>query len=479
MFGLRTIGGNALSILTSDAMNRATSFVLYALVARRLGAHEFGQLALALSLFYTFQIFAIGGLKTLIIREVARDRAQTGDHFLNGAAIVVATSLCTMAAAFGFVRLMNYAADTSLVICLLSLGLLPSALSAVCEAIFQAWEEMRLIPWVNVPGNLCKVGSAFLLLSSKQGLFAIIVVLLLSMLAVAAAECWILVRRFPVRGARLDFRSALRMARSALTFLGIDGSVAIESSLNLILLSKLSSESQVGFYSAAVQLMAPVLLVYQSIAQTILPMLCKEIGPDSLRLKQTAERATEFLLALALPTVVGAIFLGDWLLVLAYRNPVFLQAFPALRIIFCVLVLQVFSSMLGQVLVAVRRERVVLRIAVVDILLNICIGWLLIGRFGLVGAAITFFLVRMACCLQHCVAVWDILQPIPIVRIAWKPALAAVGMAACLILTDGRSRILSGMAATLVYFAALAALTVWTSGGPREFRAKYLPLLSR
>ena len=36
--GLRNIGANALSILTSDVTNRATSFVVYAMVARKLGA---------------------------------------------------------------------------------------------------------------------------------------------------------------------------------------------------------------------------------------------------------------------------------------------------------------------------------------------------------------------------------------------------------------------------------------------------------
>ena len=37
---LRNIGGNALSILSSDVMNRATSFVLYAMVARHLGTKK-------------------------------------------------------------------------------------------------------------------------------------------------------------------------------------------------------------------------------------------------------------------------------------------------------------------------------------------------------------------------------------------------------------------------------------------------------
>lgn len=62
---LQGIGANALAILTSDVMNRATSFVVYAMVARRLGAFAFGQMSLALSLFYVFQIFAVSGVKTL------------------------------------------------------------------------------------------------------------------------------------------------------------------------------------------------------------------------------------------------------------------------------------------------------------------------------------------------------------------------------------------------------------------------------
>src|SRR5438132_9521869 len=69
---LRNIGGNALSILSSDVMNRATSFVLYAMVARHLGTFEFGQLSLAFSLFYVFQVSAVAGLKILIAATIAQ-----------------------------------------------------------------------------------------------------------------------------------------------------------------------------------------------------------------------------------------------------------------------------------------------------------------------------------------------------------------------------------------------------------------------
>jgi len=98
VFSLRKVGGDALSLLTSDVLNRATSFVIYAMVARHLSAQEFGQLTLAFSLFYMFQIFATAGLKVFVIREAANDRSLTRLYFLNSRAILTVSSLLSVSA---------------------------------------------------------------------------------------------------------------------------------------------------------------------------------------------------------------------------------------------------------------------------------------------------------------------------------------------------------------------------------------------
>jgi O-antigen/teichoic acid export membrane protein len=479
ILSLRKTGGNALSILTSDVMNRATSFVLYALVARHLGVHEFGQLTLAFTLFYTFQVCAVAGLKTLIIREVTKDRTQTSKYFVNGSLIVVLTSLSSLVLQAGFVWLMRYPLKTSQVVLLLSLGLFPYAFSAVCEGIFQAWERMHYIAYVNVPINVAKIVCAFLLLSRRQGLYAVVLIVLFSLAAIAAIEAWILLRRFPRQPGSLNLRFSLLTIRTASTFLGIDGTIAVMSGLNVILLSKLASEAHVGLYSAAMQLMVPLSLVYQSIAQSIFPMMCQKAELGFQSLKQIVEHAIELLLVLALPAAAGFFFLGDWALSVIYKNPSFLQAFSALRVIMWVLILQVFTSVLGQVLLASNREKVTLRIVAVDTIVNLIVGWPLVSHFGLLGAAIALLLTRVADCLQHYLAVWDLFAEIPLGRIAWKPALATTCMAGYLALATGRAGILTGVAATLIYAGALLALAIRASGGLREFKIKYLPLLSR
>ena len=207
---VRRLVGNFASLLTSEVVNRATIFVLYAMVARYLGAFEFGQLSLALSLFFITQVLAGVGLKTLVTREVAKDRTKTGLYLVNGSAIVAVGSLLATTALLFFVRLANYSPGTASIILLLSLGLLPFSLSVINKAVFQAWERMHYIAWANVPVNVAKVGMAFLLLRQGHGLFELILLLLACCVAILGIEWWLMLRHlcFPL------VVSAMRTAHS-------------------------------------------------------------------------------------------------------------------------------------------------------------------------------------------------------------------------------------------------------------------------
>jgi O-antigen/teichoic acid export membrane protein len=182
---------------------------------------------------------------------------------------------------------------------------------------------------------------------------------------------------------------------------------------------------------------------------------------------------------LALPVAAGVFFLGPWGLSLLYKNPAFLQAVPALRILAWTLIFQVFTYVLGQVLLATHREKVTLRIVIVDVLITLLAGTLLIERFGLLGAAMSLFMTRLAAAIQHYVPVSRLLSGIPLGKVTWRPVVAAGCMAAYLVLAMRQGGFfVAAVSATLVYGAALLALTILASGGIRQFRNKYRLLWS-
>ncbi len=217
----RRIAGNLGSMLASDALNRAATFVLYAMVARHLGAVAFGQKSLALTLFFPFRVLAVAGLGTLITREVAKDKSKTDQYLINGSAVVVLGSLLSIGILALFVLLMNYARGTASIILLLSFGLLPYSMSAICEAVFKAWERMHYIAYVTVPANIVRVVLGYLILSSGCGLNTLIIMLVTSYVATAGFEWWLMIRRITRTLVRVDFHLCLEIIRSTVRFIAV------------------------------------------------------------------------------------------------------------------------------------------------------------------------------------------------------------------------------------------------------------------
>lgn len=469
---------NFASLLTSEVVNRATTFVLYALVARYRGAFEFGQLSLALSLFFVFEVLAGAGLKTLVTREVARDRAKTGLYLVNGSAIVVACSLLSLAALLFVVRLMDYSRGTASVILLVSLGVLPYSLSTVNKAIFQAWERMHYIAWANVPVHVVKVALAFVLLWRGHGLLALVVLLLACHGTILVLEWWLMLRHITRPCVRFDGRFCMAMIRSTTTFLGITGIVAINLSLPLLLLSGLTNETEVGLYNAAAQLVTPLIVVYETIMLSVFPEMCRRFAIGLEGLERLSGYMLELLLAIAVPIVIGLLFLAEPVLLLLYGDADFALASETLWILAWMLISMAYTQVIGRALVAGLREKVTLRILVATTLLKLLLGLLLISQFGLMGAAAATLVTALLEALLHYAAVSRWLFPMPLGKLAWKPAVAGTTMGITLALVQGQELLLSGVSAGAIYIVVLLALVIWSNGGVRQFTAKYQHLWS-
>ena len=466
---------NAAFLLSSDVANRAATFVLYALVARYRGATEMGQLAIALSLFYAFQVLAAAGLRTVITREVSRDRTRLGSYLTAGGAVVLSASALAVLLLAGFTRIMGYSDSTASIVLVIGAGLLPYALSAICEALFQAAGATRYIAYAQVPVALAKVLVAGSLLMYGSGIYEVAVLLLACQTAVVMVEGWFLLRYVtrPEPPAKAG-ASVLVLARSGVTLLGVDCLIAMNATLNAVLLSVLATETQVGLYSAATQLMVPVALVYQSTVLSVFPTICQRFATGAEGVAEILHRIAAILLAFALPMAVALFFLAESVLLLLYGDLDFISAAGALRIVAWTLVPAALTAVLGQVLLATRREKVTLRIVAVDLVVGLAAGLLLVSQYGLAGAAIAAAITRLVDVWQHYASVGRLVERISLPVLGWKPVLAAGCMAVYLHAADGADLIRVAVSAGALYGAVLLSLMLSTVGGPWQLKARYV-----
>jgi len=361
--------GNTASLVTNDLVNRAITFVLYALIARYLGAYEFGQMSITLIIFYLLQSLAPMGLKMLLVRETARNPQNSGAYLVQGSLVSLAASILAIWLVFGFLSIMNYAEDTTWIIMLISFGLIPYSLSAVCEAIFQAHEQIRWITLANVPVSLLRGLAAFWMLSAGLDLRWIGILFLVTFTITWLLE-WILLTRH-IAPPNWSGPPALfvQIARMAVPFIGLQGIIAITNSILPLFLSKSSGEVQVGLFNAANQIMAPVLLVSQSVVVSLFPRLCQKYDTGQHALRQTTDRLTELLFAVTVPAVIGLIFYARFVLLLIYDKEIFAISALLLQVMACSLLFRAITSVLGRVLMASGRERTLLRILIIETIL--------------------------------------------------------------------------------------------------------------
>lgn len=475
----RRLAGNITSLLTSEVVNRASTFILYALISRYLGAFEFGQLSLALSLIVIAQVLAGMGLKTLIAREVSKDREKTDLYLINGSVVVIAFSLFSISLMALFVWLMSYTPETTIIILLLSVGVIPFSLSVINKAVFRAWEQMHFIAWANVPVNIAKAGLAFLILWKGRGIMEIVLLLLASYVIILGIE-WVLILRHITRPRiKIDRSFILTMLRSTAPFLGITIVVSINANIDLILLSRFIDETGIALFGAAFQLITPLIVFYETIMMSVFPEMSKRFAGGLKSLERFSWNVLELLLAIAIPAVVGLSLLAEEGLLLIYGNPDFVMSAPLLRILAWTLVLWAFTHVLGRILQASLKESVTLRIVFFSTLLKLILGLILIRQYGLIGAAVSALLTSMVDFILHARSVSRQMFKIPFHRLGWKPAMAGVCMAGWILLLRNQDFLLVAFSSCVIYVGVLLTLLIWSNGGPRQMRDKYQILWSK
>ena len=467
---------NLAAILTSDVLNRGTTFVIYILVARQLGTYAFGQMSLALTLFYSFQVVASFGMQTLVTREIAQDESSAAKYLANSLLLGLVTSVSATALLVGAVVALNYPAETRDLIMVTAIGLVPFTIGTICESVIRGLEKMHLIAIVQVPVNLLKVlATVYLLFWTTGTVLQVVLIIVIARFLVGVSLLIITAYQTGQWLPSLFDRSfAWSILRRSTTFVGIDAFTAWWTSLNIVLLSKLATESDVGLYNAAAQLMIPMAIFYQSVMFAAFPIMCRKYENTAKSMTRVTNRLVELLLIMAIPGTVGLLIVAEPALEFVYKGKDFVGAVDVIRLTAFILILKALTFTLGHVLLAGSREQTTLRILIVNLIVGFVLGWVLIYYFGLIGAAIAALLGRLVDAAQHYRPLKDVVARIEFGSIVWKPIIASLVMAGYLMFFRDQYLPVLILSAIAVYFTVLIAFETWMVGGFHNLRERYL-----
>ncbi len=185
---------------------------------------------------------------------------------------------------------------------------------------------------------------------------------------------------------KLEFSQHLK---PIFTFFGMSLVTSVYTMLDSTMLGFLSGDAEVGYYSAATKLNKMVLGILTAVTGVLLPRLSLYAEKkDDSSFELLVEKALSVIILLGFPCTIGLILLAKPLVLLFSGNQ-YLSAILPMQVISPIILIISIASLTGtQILPAVNKEKIALVSYCLGAVTNVTVNYLLIPRYGALGAAI-------------------------------------------------------------------------------------------
>jgi len=387
---------NTSVLILANALQPVLSFYLIVTISRTLQVEGLGAYATVFNYQAIFQIISAFGLKNLLTRNVAQQQEQAWRHLWHASLTVVPFSLLSMLLLIALTAGLQYGALVLWATLIVSLSLLAAAWAEVCEGVLAGLERLHVVGYSAVLENALRVIFSLLALAQGFGLLALVWVFVACRFGRALFYFFYLHRLLapaqPAGRFRFDRAFAKGMVSQARVFAMTMVCVTVYWKVDVSLLSKIRGMEEVGLYSAAYRFLMLALVVVDSFVNSLFPIISNYYragraapGADANPFELACKKGLQLLLVLTVPVALALSLLADPIIALIYGEK-FAAAAPVLRVLIWVVVPYAASQIFAYALVASNNQRYDLQVNAISMLANLVLNWMLITRFGYMGA---------------------------------------------------------------------------------------------
>ena len=159
----------------------------------------------------------------------------------------------------------------------------------------------------------------------------------------------------------------------------------LSTKVDIILLSRLKTDADVGIYSAATRLVYPLLFFSTSFTLSIFPLLSQYYRKDLERFYYIFNSGLKIIILLAVFLTIPLSFSADKIISTLYIDS-YASAAGAFRVLILALGLSFLNFYFVDLFISMRRQKMNTVILAIALFINIVLNVLLIPRYGFLGA---------------------------------------------------------------------------------------------
>ena len=396
MSQIRTIAKNTGFLISSDILSKVISVVFLIYLARVLGDSGLGKYSFIFSFVGIFTLASDLGIVPLIIREIAKDEKKLQRYFYNSLTLRIFSSIFALVLAIIVLVFFERSSEIMLSVFLVSLAMLFYNLSEICFAIFSAFQKMEYPSVMLILERIITVSMGIYALSAGYGIVAIALIYFISYLIIFIISLFLVGSKIIKVRFWMNLDDAKSILKESFPFWLTTIFYTIYFKVNTVMLTFMKGYQQAGWYSAAYSLLESLIFIPVSAGRALFPVMSKFHGVNKPALLLLLRKSIYYLCVLGIAISIGVTLLSDRIIYLIYLDK-FQNSVFALQILIWGVMLIFASTIAGNFLNAINKQKVFSMITLVAALVNVVANLILIPLYGYIGAAfgtvITEFLV--------------------------------------------------------------------------------------
>ena len=378
---------NTLVIFSGQILGRLLDLWATLLIANAYGEIGYGRFSFAIAFVGYFAILTDLGFNMVFVKALVRQKKR--NEILLGSMLLVKMVLLAISIglAITLIFLSNYPLETRQLVWIMAIALIISpkfpSIRLVYEQVFQARLQMEIPALLKCLDGVLLVGLVYCMINFGQPLQSVMVAYVCSNIP-GLILIMVVVGRMIRPVARIDFPQMIALLKQGIpvTLLGIFATLIAR--IDVLFLSLWRSEIEIGYYSAAYRLTEALRIFPTAMMLSLYPLIVSVTSKD----KSPADVITSGLkplLIIIVPICIGTTVWADEI-VLFFYSSAFLPAGQSLELLIWTELGFIFTVVFSQTLIALDHRRSVVIVSGVMFLINLTLNFVLIPRWGYLGA---------------------------------------------------------------------------------------------
>ncbi|AKB27590.1 Membrane protein involved in the export of O-antigen, teichoic acid lipoteichoic acids [Methanosarcina siciliae T4/M] len=440
-------------------------------IARYLGPGDYGIYSFAFAFIYFFSFIPDMGVHQILVREAAKDPEKAGKLIGNGTIMKFFLAFVALLLAFILINVIDFPSSTKNALYIASLGLLISGTGAY-GIIYEAKLRMEYSLFFNLLSRICLLTFIFLAAANHSGL-NVFVLASVSATLVHNLLMVLFSKKLVKVSFEIDISLIKQLLKEAIPIAVASIFTVVYFKIDVLMLSFLRGDVEVGFYSAAYRLTDALVFLPAAFTTSTFPLMSKYFKDSFDSFSFAYARTFKYLFAGGLLIAVIVTFASEKI-ILTFYGPEYQESVVALQILIWATAITFISVLISSTCVSSGNQQIISKTSILAAFLNVVLNLILIPSNGYVGAAIATVLSVSGSMIFGLFWIHKYLLHENPLKGAISPLIGTGVVSLLIVLFRPYTDILVLSAASVPIFAAVLYITGWIDSDDKNLLLKLI-----